>query len=74
MAKLNGLPKSVNGLSRPNLPDGYEDFDFESFMSQYKVSLNDLENFYKYVIICDQLKRVDAILRDSTSSIQAILS
>jgi hypothetical protein len=72
--KLNGLPNELSGLIRSYLPDEYSNLHFGTFMAQYKISEDDLKNFYTFVALTDQLKRLDSLLRDSTSTVSAILN
>lgn len=73
-ARLNGLPTSVNGLIK-SIPNTIApDLNFDNWSRQFRLSELDLSNMLTYMVITDQMKRIDQMLSSSTSTLSAILS
>jgi len=68
---LNGLPTSVSGLKGPVKLD-VSAHKPESWYEGVPVTQKDIESAYNYVAITEQLKRVDALLRQ-TDLVYAII-
>nr|AZJ25097.1 RNA-dependent RNA polymerase [Rhizophagus diaphanum mitovirus 4] len=69
---LNACPQSINGLLSPLLTGGIIDTKSNWFGEAHKLTDQDIVDAYTYVLVTDQLKRLDALLRQTEIIAQAI--
>jgi hypothetical protein len=72
--KLNGLPISLSGLKQSVILTRAADMTFEAWARQHSVTTQDLENFFTFIVLTDQFKRIDSLLKDSSTTLQSILT
>ena len=60
---LNGVPSKVSGISNPIPYPGAIEADCSNWPKLFNVTPTDLENFFTYHLITEQLSRTDAVLK-----------
>jgi len=64
LLKLNAAPSKVTGLSNP-IPAIHPHLKIENWTSVITLSEEDIIDAYTYILITEQLKRVDALMRQT---------
>jgi hypothetical protein len=63
---LNVLPSEITGLSHPVLPPN-SDLTSAKFVKQYGYGFSDIENFYRFVLVQEQMSRIDRVIKKAAS-------
>jgi len=69
---LNALPSEVTGLTRPNGPVT-PNLELNSMYSDQLTTEQDVTEAYLYTAVVEQVKRLDALLRESEAANQAVV-
>jgi hypothetical protein len=66
LAKLNGLPPQMTGMRYSQPFSATPNLNSDNFESLYGLKQFNLEEFHTYNVLVEQLKRADAILKNTT--------
>jgi len=64
---MNALPQSITGMHFPLVPSDWDAYNPVKWLANYGYSLKDLEAFYYFSVVSDQLAKVDGLIRKASS-------
>jgi hypothetical protein len=74
LMKLNSLPSEVSGLRKPRPYSSMPRQNISIMASNVGISEQDIVDLYTYVMLCEELSRLDSILRATSGITETLLT